>query len=299
MICMMVTIVLIAAVGLPVLSGLVLFVLLPACLTYSFVRFDMKYAALLSAVTLLLPMLFAMQFDLSVFLACVPFAAALAFAVQQRKGLLFTVSAGVVGEIVAAILLFLSAAWAAVGVDAFFAQIGSVWAEVQEQMAQMLAVYEIPSEVGVMYQQMFLSLLPAMAVCMMAACSYFAFYLCGVALRRRAAAYAGICRPFSELKADKSCVFAVVIFFVVSLFVSGVFAKALVNIVVILAFFLFVCGFSVICFFVKRIQNKPLRVAAFVVLFLTLFVTSYLFLFVGFVDAFLNIRRLFKEQGSE
>ena len=63
-----------------------------------------------------------------------------------------------------------------------------------------------------MYQQMFLSLLPAMAVCMMAACSYFAFYLCGVALRRRAAACAGICRPFSELKADKSCVFAVVIF---------------------------------------------------------------------------------------
>lgn len=81
----------------------------------------MKYAALLSAVTLLLPMLFAMQFDLSVFLACVPFAAALAFAVRQRKGLLFTVSAGVVGEIVAAIMLFLSASWAAGGFDAFYA----------------------------------------------------------------------------------------------------------------------------------------------------------------------------------
>ena len=85
--------------GLPVFvgAGFVLF-LLPACLTYSFVRFDMKYAALLSAVTLLLPMLFAMQFDLSVFLACVPFAAALAFAVRQ-KGSAFTVSAGVVGKL--------------------------------------------------------------------------------------------------------------------------------------------------------------------------------------------------------
>lgn len=299
MICMMATIVLIAAAGLPVLSGLVLFVLLPACLTYSFVRFDMKYAAVLSAVTLLLPMLFAMRFDLSTFLVCVPLAAALAFAIRRKKGLLFTVSAGVVGEIAAAILLFLSAAWAAGGFDAFYAQIGGVWAEVQEQMAQMLAAYEIPAEVGTMYQQMLLALLPAMAICMMAACSYFAFYLCSVALRRRDAVYAGICKPFSELKADKSCVFAVVIFFVGSLFASGVFAKALVNIVVILAFFLFVCGFSVICFFVKRIQNKPLRVVAFIILFLTLFVTSYLFLFVGFVDAFLNIRKLSKKQGSE
>ena len=85
---------------------------------------------------------------------------------------------------------------------------------------------------------------------------------------------------------------AVIVFFIISLFVSGIFARALVNLVVILAFFLFVCGFSTACFFVKRIRRRPVRILVFVILFMTIFITSYLFMFVGFIDAFLNIRRI-------
>lgn len=291
-ICMLLLVVLAGASILPVLSGIVLYIVLPACLTYVFVRFDWRYSAGAAAAVLLVPMLVTLQPDLSVFLICVPLAAGLAYAMRKRKGMLFAVSAGVAGELVSVLLLYLAGVAAAGGAEAFHAQISGYWSQMQATMDEMLAAYQIPSELGAAYQQMFLSLVPAIVICMGASFSYLAFYFCNLVLKRRDVSYVGIYRPFSEIKADKSCVIAIIVFFVISLFVSGIFARALVNLVVILAFFLFVCGFSTACFFVKRIRSKPLRIVTFVILFMTIFATSYLFMFVGFMDGFINIRRI-------
>ena len=291
-VCMLILVVLTGASLLPVLSGLALYILLPACLAYLFVRFDWRYSAGAAAVVLLVPMLVMLQPDVSVFLICVPLAAGVAFAVRKKKSLLFAVSAGVAGELVSVLLLYLAGIVAAGGAAAFHAQIGGYWSEMQAMMDEMFAAYQIPSEIGMAYQQMFLSLVPAIAICMAASFSYLAFYFCNLFLKRRDVSYVGVYRPFSEIKADKSCVVAVIVFFIISLFASGIFARALVNLVVILAFFLFVCGFSTACFFVKRIRSKPVRILVFVILFMTIFITSYLFMFVGFIDAFLNIRRI-------
>lgn len=293
---------LIAFIGMsmvPVLGQLFLGIFLPACLTYSFVRFDVRRAALPVLFVLVLPMLFGLRFDLSVFVSCIPPAVAIAYALQKKKSLLFVVSVGAAGELLAMGLLFLTAMVAAGGWDALLAQINELAGVVEASLTEVLDAYQLPAEVGTMYFQVFTALLPAMLLCMMASYSYIIFYLCNTVLKRRDTSYRGLYKPFCEIRADKSCVIAAVVFFLVKLFVSGIVASAVANIVIILMFFLLVCGFSVVCYWVKRVQLKPFRIALYILLFFTLPVTANFFVFLGLTDAFFNLRRLGPGQSPE
>ena len=299
LICCLLLIVFVGMSMVPLFGQLFLGILLPACLVYGFVRFDVRHMALPVLLVLLLPMLFGLQFDLSVFVSCIPPAVALAYALRKKKSLLFVVSVGAAGELVAAALLFLTAMAAAGGLDALLAQLNEVTGVFESTIAEMMNAYQLPAEVGTMYLQVFTAILPAMILCMMASYSYIIFYLSNAVLKRRDVSYRGLYRPFSEIRADKSCVIAAVVFFIVKLFVSGIVASAVANIVIILVFFLFVCGFSVACFWVKRVQQKPFRVVLYILLFFTMPVTANFLVFLGLVDAFFNLRRLGTGQSPE
>lgn len=291
-VCLLILTVLLAALWLPVLSEPVLLILLPVCLSYVFVRFDFRRAVFSAAVVLLLPMLFTMQFDISVFSICVPFAAVLAFALRKNYGLLGAVSFGAAGVFISYALLGTLGIAAMGGLSAFRAQTGQLWSEMEAQLEQMMTAYGLSSQAGAAYRQTLAAILPAAAVCAAASLAYIVLYLCTRMLRRRDLAYASVYRPFCEIKADKSCAAAVAVLFMASMFTGGIFGAAMIGCVLVLMFFMFVCGFSAVCFFVKRISNRLLRTAVFVLLFAVSFMTFYVFLFIGFADAFLNIRNI-------
>lgn len=269
-----------------------LMMLIPACLAYIFVRFGWTYRILPIALTVLMPLVLTMQFYITVFILSVPVGAGLAFSLRRKKGLLHAVSAGVFGEIAALILFFVTASANSAGSTSGGLQTEELRTIFTAAVNSAFDVYQIPAQQQAMMYDIFMSVLPALLLSAMVAFSYIASALCLTVLKRRNSEYIFVYRPFSCIKADKTCAVILTIAFAASLITGGVVARTLVNVVIILSLFMFVCGVSVMYFVAKRIRRAPVRLIIYIILATMLLLASTVFMFIGFIDAFINIRRI-------
>ena len=272
------------------MAEIALLVLIPACLTYIFTYFNLKHAVLPLVLTVLVSSVVSGNVNLSVLMLDVPIAFMLRYAIIKKKSFLFTMSFAVFGELISfAIIAFVVYMAASSGVAAF--DISQFQTMFDKSINAATELYQFPPESVLVIREMIIALLPSMLVSIMAAISYVIFYITTFVLKKCDSSYQHIHKPFSEIKADKSCVFAFVIFFIASLFTDGVISSTLVNIVMILGFFLFVCGASAITFFAKRVKNRVARIFVYVLIAFSMAFTSTMFMFVGFIDTFSNSRR--------
>ena len=87
------------------IASVFIFVLIPSCLTYIFVRFDLKWSILPIILTVLIPSLVTWGLNMGTFIACVPMAVMLALAIKKKKTPLYIVGCGVLGEIISAVVV--------------------------------------------------------------------------------------------------------------------------------------------------------------------------------------------------
>ncbi len=265
-------------------AAIFLFVLLPACLAYIFTRFRAVYGVLSAALVVFVPSLIMMGLDIYTFIMTVPTAVLTAYSLRKKRGLLHAVVCGTCGWFIS-LALVLMIGGAAVQLD-------EMKAVFEASLAMVMEAYQLSGEQTLLIYEMLVSLLPAVLICMMALASYGAIYICLFAIKLRDSSYFGIYRPFCCIKADKMCLLATVISFVLSFMTDGLILKALVNIIIVLTAFMLICGISTISFFARKIKRKAIRIPVYILMFLSIFVTSSMYLFVGFMDAFMNIRGL-------
>jgi len=270
------------------ISEISLFVLIPIVFTYMFVRFDLKRMILPIIIIVLVPSFISMQINVAPAAFTLPVAAMLGIAIKRKSSLLKTISFAAIGEMISVLLALLI----------FYMNSGDAMAYFNDMTEQAIAdvgtIYGVTEQYQQMLGEMFNMFLPSIFICMMAALSYLVFYITVTLLKKRDNSYMGVYRPFSEIKADKTCALAVVICFIVSMFADGIIAGALVNIIVILVFFIFACGVSSIAFTIKRIKNRVGKALAYIVLVIATFTGSSVFVFIGLIDAFINIRKIGK-----
>ena len=270
-----------------------LFVLIPAVLTYMFVRFDLKRMILPIILIVLTSSLVSGGINITPLIIALPMAVMLAYAIKRKHGLLKTVCFGTIGEMLSAILtlfVFHMMSGAQEGGGAL-AYLGTLAQQAIEEAGEL---YGLMPEYEAMLSEMFNVLLPSVLMCAMASLSYLVFYICVWCLKKRDNSYVGVYRPFSEIKADKACVLAIAVFFMASMVLDGIVAKTLVNIVVILMFFMFVCGLSSMVFVIKRVRSRIGKICAYILLIVSAFTTSSMFIFIALIDAFADFRRLEK-----
>lgn len=265
-------------------AGIFLLVLMPACLAYILTRFRKRYAVLPLAITVAVPSLILMSLDFYTLLLAAPTALFMAYSLRQKKGLLHAVASGVCGWLVSFALIML--------IGNVTHQLDQMKTVFEASLAMVMEAYQFSGEQSAMIYEMLLSLLPSVLICMMALASYGAVYLCLVVIKIRDSSYFGLYRPFCCIKADKMCLLAIVVSFLLSFVTSGLVLKALVNVIVILTAFMLVCGVSVISFFARKISKKPIRILVYILMFISIFVFSSMYLFIGFIDAFMNMRGL-------
>ncbi len=284
-VCNIVLIMLCALMSVPGFLAIAMFILAPACLSYIFIRFHLRHTILPVIITVMVPSLFSLGLNFSALLGTMPMAIMLSYAMKRRKGLLYTVSFGAVGLLVSLAISF-----------AMSGGVEQLLVVVSEAIDATSEIYTLPGEYASMAYGMFTSLLPSIFICMAAACSYIAFYICIRVLKKADASYKSLYRGFCQIRADKTCMTAFTLFFILSMFTDGALKTALVNIVVILMSYTLVCGLSVAVFFAKKVKNVTARIFVYILLFATVFAASSIYLFIGVLDAFINIRAISKDE---
>lgn len=264
-----------------------LMIFVPAVLAYMFVRFKGKYAVAPIVLSALIPMIFSGGLNISAALLSVPAGALIAYSVKRQKGLLHGVVSGVLGEI-AGLALFFMAIRMGGGEAAVFSE--NMSTGFNEALVAAFEAYGVPSQYQPMMYEVFVSVLPSIMSIMLIVFSYIALVLCLMLLVIRGEEYALGYRPFTCIKADKSCAVILMAAFAASIFTKGIVAKTFVNTVIILSFFMFVCGVSTASFLIKRKCKKTLKTILYVVSAVMMVFAPTIFMLMGFADSFINIR---------
>ena len=271
------------------ISEISLFILMPTVLTYMFVRFDLKRMILPIIIVVALPSIISAGINIVPLMTILPMSFMLGLAIKRKHSLLKTISFGAIGQMISILLALI----------VFYMNSGDAIAYLNDMIDTAIAdvgeLYTITGEYQALLREMFGMFLPSIFICIMASVSYLVFYIAVAVLKKRDNSYIGVYRPFSEIKADKTCALAGIICFIASMFTDGIVADALVNIVVILMFFIFTCGVSSMAFTIKRIKNKLGKILAYIILAVITLTGSSLFVFIGLIDAFVNIRKIEKK----
>ena len=270
-------------------SGLSLFILIPAILTYMFARFNLKRMILPIIIIVALPSFVSLKINIVPAMLALPMSFMLGIAIKRKYSLLKTVSFGAIGEMVSLVLALM----------VFYMNSGDVMAYLSGIISQAItdvgSVYSITTESAQMLYEMFNLLLPSVFVSMIAFSSYFVFYIALLFLKKRDKSYVGVYRAFSEIKADRTCAVVSLICFAISMFTDGIVAQTLLNIIVIIMVFMFVCGVSSMAYIIRRIKNRVGKVIMYIILAVVALTSSSIFIFIGLIDAFANIRKIGKK----
>ena len=271
-------------------AGIFLFVLLPSCLSYIFVRFRTVYSLFPVALVVFVPSIIMMSIDIYTLMLVLPTSMLTAYSIRYKRGLLHAVALGSAGWIISLTAMFV--------LGDFALQLEQTKAVFEASVSMVMEAYNMTSEQGALIYEVFMSLLPSMFVCGTALVTYGAVYICVSVIKRRDTSYFGVYRPFCCIRADKMCILAGVFILVFSFMSEGLILKTLINMLVVLTGFLFVCGISTISFFARKIKNKAVRIIVYILMIFGFIAVSSLYLFVGVIDAFINIRGL-KEPGKQ
>lgn len=287
-------VILIAAIVCVFLSGLseiFLFVIVPACLTYIFVRFRMPFAFISALLALGVPSLIVMSTDIYTPLLIFPASLLASYSLKQHRGMLHAVVSAVIGWL--ASLVAVLALGGVTVVDAqgvtLLEQMKMVY---EASMDMAIEAYQLSGEQTAAFYEMLTSLLPSVVVCMLTVVSYASIYICVIVLKKRGELYYFSYRPFYLIKANKICLISLAVFFLLALMTDGLIAKAAVNALIVLMFFLFVCGVSTARYFVGESKKKVLRAPLYILIILTMPVFSSMYILLGFIDALADTRSL-------
>lgn len=280
------------AVGLYVgLAAALLCVVVPACLALVAVRFRVWYTVGSVAICIALPSLLAMTLYLDVAFFAVPAALLMGLALRRHWGLTATLSLGAAGGLVSVLGLYLAGELLGSASPEYADLVGSFFEAMHTAIQQNAELAGMDSQVAELYYQTFVSMLPALLLCVLALFASLTFALVRPVLRRLDESY-GYFRRLDMLHADRvsAIVFAVSALF--SGFVGGVLGVVMVNVMILVSVLMMVCGLSVAVSFIRRLQSRVGQVLLTVLAFVLFLPMCYSFLLVGFLDAFFNLRRL-------
>lgn len=293
------------ATSLPVLSLAVV----PVCLVLVCVRFDALYALISFVLCVALPSLLHLTLDFGVLFDAAPAALLMALMLRRRGGLMSVVSVGVAGSLASAgglvAAVWLGGGRVAVASGLQSSSLYSAYAAVcesagtdnlltalQSTVVDTFAQAGFGENIANSYYSLILACLPALLICYFALLSGMCYFALRAVLCRRDASFHYL-RPFSMLHADRVTALVYLVCMVVAFFVQSYVVQAVfVDVFLIVSLLLMVCGISVICSFIGRLRSPVARGVLYAVAVLLLPLVFYTYLFIGFLDAFFNMRRL-------
>lgn len=274
------------------LYSLFVTVYVPAFLAYSFIRLRASSNIISIIIVAMVSSVFMKRFDFVILALTLPAGALVAFSVRKRKGLLHSVSCCVFGFLVSALLIAVALSSVKSGGSEAILRLGEAWQSLRLSFDAVMEAYQITPEQKVAYYNMFSAIAPSFVIIALTVNAYAVVWICLRALFRKDKSYMSSYRPFSCIRANAICVIAAAICFIMSMFAGEMVSKALMNVVIVIGFFMFVCGISVVYFFAERLPALTARVIVYILLYTAAFAASSLFMFIGIIDVFINVRRL-------
>ena len=293
------------ATSLPLFSLAVI----PICLVLVCVRFETLYAFLSLALCVALPSLFRLTLDFGILFDAAPAALLMALMLRRRGGLMSVVSVGVAGYLAssgglgAAVLLGggrtavasglqSSSLYSAYSVVCESAGTDNIFSAFQSAVVDAFAQAGFGENIANSYYSLVLACLPALLICYFALLAGLCYFTLRALLCRRDASFAYL-RPFSMLHADRVTALVYLGCMVAALFVQSYIVQAVfVDAFLIVSLMLMACGISVVCSFIGRTRSGVVRGVLYAAAVLLLPLVFYTYLFIGFLDAFFNLRRI-------
>ncbi len=266
-------------------------ILVPACLILIAVRQSPMHLAASVLICLALPSLLAMTLYPVALVFSVPCALFMAIMFKRRQGMLSILIMGVAGFLISFLSLYLinMASADTQGQAAFSATFFDMAREAVDKAAQLEG---FTSEQRDTFYNALVLVSPALYLCECMFLCYFIFLISRAVLRRLDSSY-NYFRPFWMLRTDRVSA----VLFLVALFVGaqagGLIGRVLLNIAVIIAVFMLVCGFALAYFFILHLRARLLRALLCAVSIVLMPILIYLYIPVGLIDAFADIRRVF------
>ena|GEM_PF-3608931 len=140
-----------------------------------------------------------------------------------------------------------------------------------------------------------IKILPSIAICGIAAVSYFSFLASRAVLKRIDSEY-NCFKPFTTMRSDKFSAIIFVVLFISNMFVNGdTVSVVLLNLFVLIGAMLWLCGLSVIWFYIKRARSAFGKTIAIIALVCATPFIMYTQVGLGCADALFNFRKLGKK----
>lgn len=274
-------------------ASVLFFVVVPACLALVAVRFRVWYTAASVAICVALPSLLTMTLFLDVAFFAVPSALLMALMLRQRRGLTAVLSMGVAGGLVSVLSLYLAGMLLGEASPEYANLAKTLFETMHTAVMDNAATAGLDAELAEIYYQTFVGMLPALLLCVLAFFASLTFALVRPVLQRRDASY-GYFRTLDMLRADRVSAIVFAACALLSGFVGGIVGVVLVNIMIVVAVLMMVSGLSLAVYYIRLIRSRAAQIALTVLAFVLFLPMCYTFLFVGFLDAFFNLRRFGK-----
>lgn len=270
-------------------------VLVPACLILVVVRYPSAYVAGTVILCAVFPSLLMLSVFLDIIFFSVPPALLMGLMFKQRRGLVAVLTMGVIGCLISWLSLYFAGLAVSDSADTA-ALTTSFFGMIDEAVNEAAQAYGFTAEQRSMLYNMFVSIMPALFLCGCALLCYITFLIARAVLVRFGLRY-NYFLPFRMARADRvsALVFAAALLF--SLFTDGLAGQVIINVVVVTASLMMICGFAFACFAISNLRMRFLRMFLYAVAFVLLPALAYLYMLLGFIDAFVDLRRAFKGVG--
>lgn len=223
-------------------------------------------------------------------------AVAMGMMLRMRKKIVNILTVGVITYLIGIMLTILGMQIATDGVINFYSMTGYMFDFVNQYIAEMSTAGIMGTTDKNIIFTYFVSMMPSMIIYMFVSLSYFAFLLARAVLRRMDPQRYNYFQPFSKLRADKvSAVVFVVLLIGFFISTDSVIKTTLLNLLILIGGFMWLCGLSVAVFFVNRSKSVIVRILGYTILIFVL----YFIMFLGVADAYMDLRRLNKTDKQE
>ena len=264
------------------LGDIISFVLLPALLAYTTVRFGLLHLVLQAALLVLIYSLASGGYYEPACLIILP-GLVVGMGVRNRHGLLYTVSAGSIALLAGEMYMFFSNA---IRADV---QIGFL-ESMTYQSTEMIDAIGLPARESALLAEMIQTYTPAILLLSLAALSYFIVFVLLLLLKRRAPASVGRYPRFRDLSVSRGSLLLWVVSWAISLFGNGTLSVVFANLATLISCYIIVCGYALAVFRICKVRNGGLRVLLCVALVWLGSLASPLAFFLGGVDAIVHFR---------
>ena len=264
------------------LGDIISFVILPAILAYTAVRFGALHLLLQAALLVFVYSLASGGYYEPVCLTILP-GLVIGISIRNRHGLLYTVSAGSVALLAGEMYLFFSTA---IREDV---QIGFL-ESMTYQSTEMINAIGLPARESALLIEMIQTYTPAILLLSMAALSYFIVFTLFLLLKRRAPACVAPYPRFRDFSVSRGSLLLWVVSWGISLFGSGTLSVLFANLATLISSYIILCGYSLAVFYICKVQRGGLRVLLCIALIWLGSLASPLAFFLGGVDAVVHFR---------